>query len=117
VKGSDKFNTSTGFGGFSDRVRALAYALTPLTMFLAQRESLFSLLTGIPVQSFNFFHRWTGHIIYTQSVLHTIGWTIIEGKLYESSPKVFRAFIKQTYMIWGCVAKGLISLIWEDRMD
>ncbi|KAF2117981.1 ferric reductase like transmembrane component-domain-containing protein [Lophiotrema nucula] len=111
VKNSDKFNTRTGLGGFSDRVGALAYALTPLTIALSTRDSILSLLTGVPYQHFNFLHRWTGRIILIQSFLHTIGWTIIEGKLYQPQPKVYNNFIKQTYMVWGIVAQGFITFL------
>ncbi|KAF2690626.1 hypothetical protein K458DRAFT_287692 [Lentithecium fluviatile CBS 122367] len=111
VKNSDKFNTRTGLGGFSDRVGALAYALTPLTIGLCSRDSILSLLTGIPYQHFNFLHRWTGRIILIQSFIHTIGWTIIEAKLYQPQPKVYNTFIKQTYMIWGIVAQGFITFL------
>ncbi|XMA18665.1 hypothetical protein WAI453_011456 [Rhynchosporium graminicola] len=107
-----KFNTRTGMGGFSDRVGAFAYALTPLSVFLSQRESILSLVTGMPTQSFNFIHRWLGHIIMAQSMIHTIIWTIVEAKLYQPQPKVYNEFIKQTYMIWGIVAMALLSFIW-----
>jgi hypothetical protein len=111
VKKSDKFNTRTGLGGFGDRVGALAYALTPLTIGLCSRDSILSLLTGIPYQHFNFLHRWTGRIILIQSFIHTIAWTIIEAKLYQPQPKVYTEFIKQTYMIWGIVAQGFITFL------
>ncbi|KAF2261450.1 hypothetical protein CC78DRAFT_470326 [Lojkania enalia] len=111
VKNSTKHNTRTGLGGFSDRLGALAYALTPLTIGLSTRDSILSLLTGIPYQHFNFLHRWTGRIILIQSFIHTIGWTIIEAKLYQPQPKVYNDFIKQTYMIWGIVAQGFISFL------
>jgi predicted ferric reductase len=91
-------------GGFSDRVGALAYALTPLTVLLGTRESILTLITGIPYQHFNFLHRWCGRIIFVQSVIHTIGWTIIEGRLYQPQPKVYGAWLNQLYMIFGCVA-------------
>ncbi|KAF2183320.1 hypothetical protein K469DRAFT_710844 [Zopfia rhizophila CBS 207.26] len=112
VKNSDKFNTRTGLGGFSDRVGALAYALTPLTIALSSRDSILSLLTGVPYQHFNFLHRWTGRIIFIQSFLHTLGWTIIEGKLYQPQPRVYVNFIKQTYMVWGIVAQILITFLY-----
>ncbi|KAF1960055.1 hypothetical protein CC80DRAFT_405337 [Byssothecium circinans] len=111
IKNSDKFNTRTGLGGFSDRIGALAYALTPLTVALSMRDSILSLLTGIPYLHFNFLHRWTGRIILAQSMLHTIGWTIIEGKLYQPQPKVYNTWIRQTYMIWGIVAQGFICFL------
>jgi predicted ferric reductase len=68
-------------------------------------------LTGIPYQHFNFLHRWTGRIILVQSFIHTIAWTIIEGKLYQPQPKVYMNFIKQPYMIWGIVAQGFITFL------
>ncbi|KAF2839446.1 hypothetical protein M501DRAFT_1004080 [Patellaria atrata CBS 101060] len=112
IKNSNKFNTRTGLGGFSDRVGVLAYALTPFTILLANRESVLSLLTGIPYHHFNFLHRWTGRIIFIQSFLHTLGWTIIEAKLYQPQPKVYRDFIRQQYMIFGVVAMFFVTFLY-----
>lgn len=105
------YNTRTSLGPWSDRVGVLAYALTPLSIMLSSRESILSLATGLPYQSFNFLHRWLGYIIFVQSVLHTIGWCIIEIKLYQPQPSVAHAWIIQTYMIWGVVAMGLLLLL------
>jgi len=105
------YNTRTSLGPWADRVGILAYALTPLSILLSSRESILSLLTGLPYQSFNFLHRWLGYIIVVQSVLHTIGWTIIEAKLYQPQPTVARDWIKQSYMIWGCVAMIVLFLL------
>ncbi|CAD0110798.1 unnamed protein product [Aureobasidium uvarum] len=105
------YNTRTSLGPWADRVGVLAYALTPLSILLSSRESILSLLTGLPYQSFNFLHRWLGYIIVVQSVLHTIGWTIIEAKLYQPQPTVAQDWIKQLYMIWGCVAMILLFLL------
>lgn len=104
VKKTNLFNTRSGLGGFSDRVGAFAYALTPFTVLLSSRESVLSLATGIPYQSFNFLHRWTGRVIFIQSAVHAFGWTLIEARLYQPQPTTFRTWIKQPYMIWGCVA-------------
>jgi len=104
-------NTRTGLGGFSDRVGALAYALTPFSILLAQRESVLSLLTGIPYQHFNFLHRWLGRIIFVQGFLHTLGWTIIEGKLYQPQPSAYAALMAEQYIIFGVVAMFLITLM------
>ena len=76
------YTTRTTLGPWSNRVGVLAYALTPFSILLSSRESLLSLLTGVPYQSFNFLHRWLGYIIVAQGVLHTVGWFIIELKLY-----------------------------------
>jgi ferric-chelate reductase len=106
-----KFNTRTGIGGWGNRVGVFAYALTPLTVALASRESVLSLITGIPYQHFNFLHRWSGRIIYVQSVLHTIMWTIVQANLYQPQPRQYRNFIRQQYMIFGCFATLFVSFL------
>jgi len=98
------YNTRTSLGPWADRVGVIAYALTPLSVLLSSRESLLSLITGLPYQSFNFLHRWLGYIIVVQSIFHTIGWSIIELRLYQPQPSVGISWIKQTYMIWGVIA-------------
>jgi predicted ferric reductase len=105
------FNIRSSLGPWSDRIGVLAYALTPLSIMLSSRESILSLVTGLPYQSFNFLHRWLGYIICAQSVLHTLGWVIVETKLYQPQPKVAAEWIVQTYMIWGCVAILLLLLL------
>ncbi|KAK3075536.1 hypothetical protein LTR53_001066 [Teratosphaeriaceae sp. CCFEE 6253] len=111
IKGSTRHNIRTGLGGFSDRIGALAYALTPFTVLLSMRESVLSLITGIPYQHFNFLHRWTSYIIFVQAVLHTIGWTIVEARLYQPQPTVYRTFISQQYMIFGVLAMFILTLM------
>ncbi|PNH44600.1 hypothetical protein VD0004_g3092 [Verticillium dahliae] len=106
------YNTRSSLGPFSDRVGVLAYALTPLSVLLSNRESLLSVLTGIPYQNFNFMHRWLGYIIMVQSIVHTIGWTIIEVKLYQPQPQVAKKWIVQLYMIWGVVAMILLLILY-----
>ncbi|GIK05974.1 hypothetical protein Aspvir_010091 [Aspergillus viridinutans] len=103
--------TRVGLGPWADRLGVLAYALTPLAVLLSTRESLLSLLTGIPHHHFLFLHRWLGYIIYIQSVLHTIGWTVVEGKLYQPQPSTWNEFIAQEYMIWGVVAMIFLSFL------
>jgi predicted ferric reductase len=112
VKGYDNlYQTRSALGPWSDRVGVLAYALTPFSVFLATRESILSQLTGIPYQSFNFLHRWLGYGIFVQALLHTIGWTLIETVFYQPQPQVANKWIKQLYMIWGCVAMILILIL------
>lgn len=105
-------NTRSGLGGFSDRVGVLAYALTPLTVALSTRDNMLSILTGIPYQHFNFLHRWTGRIIFVQSFIHTLGWTVIEGKLYQPQPQVYEEWIVQLYMVFGIIAQILITFLY-----
>jgi ferric-chelate reductase len=105
------YNTRSSIGPWSDRVGVLAYALTPLSVMLSSRDSFLSLITGLPYQTFNFLHRWLGYIIFVQSALHTIGWCIVELRLYQPQPKVGIEWITQTYMIWGIVAMILLLLI------
>ncbi|TVY84013.1 Ferric reductase transmembrane component [Lachnellula suecica] len=112
VKNTALHNTRTGLGGFSDRVGAMAYALTPLTIALSTRESILTLITGIPYQSLNFLHRWTGRVIFIQSFLHTLGWTLIEGKFYQPQPSIYTGFIKETYIVWGIIAMALLTFLY-----
>ncbi|KID98488.1 ferric-chelate reductase, partial [Metarhizium majus ARSEF 297] len=105
------YNTRTSLGPWSDRVGVIAYALTPLSILLSSRESLLSVLTGVPYQSFNFLHRWLGYIIVIQSLLHTIGWLIIQLNLYQPQPKVSLEWIVQPYIIWGIVAMILLLIM------
>ncbi|KAK5075519.1 hypothetical protein LTR64_001726 [Lithohypha guttulata] len=105
------YNTRTSLGPWADRVGVLAYALTPLSILLSSRESLLSLITGLPYQSFNFLHRWLGYIIVAQSIMHTIGWSIIEIRLYQPQPTVAVEWIKQLYMIWGVIAMFLLLVL------
>ncbi|KAI1190238.1 ferric reductase like transmembrane component-domain-containing protein [Nemania serpens] len=105
------FNTRSSLGPFSDRVGILAYALTPLSILLSSRESILSLLTGIPYQSFNFMHRWLGYIIFIQGSVHTIGWTIVEVRLYQPQPSTAIGWITETYIIWGVIAMILLLFL------
>ncbi|KAL4895364.1 ferric reductase like transmembrane component-domain-containing protein [Aspergillus ambiguus] len=107
----DLRTTRVGLGPWSDRIGILAYALTPLTVLLCTRESLLSLLTGIPYHHFNFLHRWLGWIIYIQSALHTLGWTVIEARLYQPQPETWNEFIGQKYIIWGIVAMIFLTFL------
>ncbi|ESZ92083.1 hypothetical protein SBOR_7540 [Sclerotinia borealis F-4128] len=112
VKNTTLHNTRSWLGPFADRVGALAYALTPFTILLSTRESALSLATGIPYQSFNFLHRWLGRIIFIQSALHTFSWTLIEGRLYQPQPTTYQTFIKEPYIVWGCIAFLFISFLY-----
>lgn len=105
-------NTRTTLGPWSDRIGVLAYGMLPLSILLSSRENLLSVITGVPYHHFNFLHRWLGYIILVQSLLHTIGWTIIEARLYQPQPTTAQEWIKQPYMIWGCVAIILLTIMW-----
>ncbi|KAI0598838.1 ferric reductase like transmembrane component-domain-containing protein [Biscogniauxia sp. FL1348] len=105
------YNTRSSLGPWSDRIGILAYALTPLSILLSSRESILSLLTGVPYQSFNFLHRWLGYIIVLQGSLHTIAWTVIEVRLYQPQPATALAWICELYIVWGVVAMILLLLL------
>lgn len=112
VKNTTLTNYRSSLGPFVDRIGILSYALTPLSILLASRESLLSAATGLPHTAFAFLHRWTGHVILLQAVVHTIGWCVIEIALYQPQPTTAIAWIKQTYMVWGVVALILLLLLW-----
>ncbi|WVF70015.1 hypothetical protein IAT40_004801 [Kwoniella sp. CBS 6097] len=106
------YNRRSSLGPVSDRLGILAYALTPLSILLGSRESLLSVVTGIPYQHFNFLHRWLGHIIMLQAVFHTIFWCIIEIRWYQPQPKVAKEWVVQPYIVWGIVAMILLLVLW-----
>ncbi|KAL2832624.1 ferric reductase like transmembrane component-domain-containing protein [Aspergillus cavernicola] len=105
------YNTRTGLGPWSDRIGVLAFALTPLSVLLSSRESLLSIITGIHYHHFMFLHRWLGYIIFIQSAFHTLGWTIIEARLYQPQPTVWNEWVAQLYIVWGIVAMILLSFM------
>lgn len=105
------YNTRTSLGPWSNRIGVVAYALTPLSVMLSSRESILSLLTGVPYQSFNFLHRWLGYVIFVQSSVHTIGWSVIQIRLYQPQPTVGLTWVKETYIVWGLVAMILLTLL------
>lgn len=106
------FDTRSGFAGYADRVGVFAFALTPLTIFLSTRESILTLITGISYQHFNFLHRWTGRLIFIFGFLHTYGWMVLKGCMYQPQPKTFISFIIQPFIIWGCVAMITLLLLY-----
>lgn len=105
------YNTRTSLGPFADRIGVIAYALTPLSIMLSSRESILSLVTGLPYQTFNFLHRWLGYVIFIQSAVHTIGWCVVEIRLYQPQPTVAIEWVTQVYIIWGIVAMILLLLL------
>ncbi|CEJ94912.1 hypothetical protein VHEMI10420 [[Torrubiella] hemipterigena] len=105
------FNIRTSLGPWSNRIGVLAYALTPLSVLLSTRESLLTVVTGVPYQNFNFLHRWLGYIIFAQASLHTIAWCVVQLRLYQPQPSVSLVWIQQGYIIWGIVATILILIM------
>ncbi|KAG7102791.1 Ferric reductase transmembrane component 4 like protein [Verticillium longisporum] len=99
-------------GIWSNRIGILAYAITPFSVLLSSRESILSLLTGIPYQAFNFLHRWVGYIILLQSVLHAIVWCVICIGLYGPQPEYAVNWVTKEYMIYGLCAMFLLLLMW-----
>ncbi|KAE8219662.1 hypothetical protein CF319_g6685 [Tilletia indica] len=106
------YNTRTTLGPFANRMGVLAFALTPFTILLCTRESVLSLITGVPYHHFNFLHRWSGHIIFVQSSIHTIGWCVVMMRLYNPQPATALEWIQEPYMIWGVVAMFFLVLLW-----
>ncbi|KYK58758.1 hypothetical protein DCS_05776 [Drechmeria coniospora] len=105
------YSTRTSLGPWSNRVGVIAFALVPLSVLLCSRESLLSLLTGVPYQKFNFLHRWVGYVVLVQSGLHAVGWSIIQTRLYQPQPSVGREWIVQPCAAWGITAMTLLTLL------
>jgi predicted ferric reductase len=109
----------TDLGWWSDRVGSIAYALCPLTVILSMRENLFSLITGIPYQHFNFMHRALGRVIVVQGFIHTIAWTIVQGHFYNpaTQPAYLAGQWTQRYYQWGFIAMMLLAFLWIGSMS
>lgn len=84
------FNTRSSIGSWANHMGILAYALTPISIILSSRESLLTVLTGVPYQKFYFLHRWLGYIIVLQSLLHTGLRCLIDFYYYRPQPSVGR---------------------------
>ncbi|KAA8904789.1 ferric-chelate reductase-like protein [Sphaerosporella brunnea] len=109
----------TALGWWSDRIGSIAYALTPLTVVLSARDNLFSLITGIPYQHFNFMHRALGQIIFAQSLIHTIAWTIVQGHFYNpaTQPAYLKGQWQERYYQWGFIAMMMIAFLWVGSLS
>ena len=103
-------DTHASLASFSNRVGTLAFALTPLSVLLAARESLLSTVTGIPYTSFLFLHRWTGYIILAQATIHMAGWCIVKIRL-DGQPQAWNTFADATHSRWGIAAMCTVFLM------
>ena len=99
-----QFNTRSSIGSWANRVGLFAYALTPISILLSSRESILTLLTGVPYQKFYFLHRWLGYIIIIQSLIHTVLRFLIDFYFYSPQPATGDALLAEYWMIWGTVA-------------
>ncbi|KAK1974939.1 hypothetical protein LZ30DRAFT_764526 [Colletotrichum cereale] len=95
------YKTRTSLDPWSTRVGVLAYTIMPLSVLLGSRESIMSLLTGVPCQNGNFLHRWVEYIIVIQSTPHKIRWLIIELHLHQPQPASH--YILAMLFISGCI--------------
>lgn len=105
------YHNRTTLSSWGNRVGILAYALLPLAVALSTRESILSLVTGIPYQAFNFLHRWLGYIMFIQAFFHSLAWTIIEGRLYQPQPSYYQTFMKSELGIFGVLAMLFITIL------
>lgn len=48
----------------------------------------------------------------TPRFLTALNWTLIEGRFYQPQPSTYKNFIKQKYMIWGCLAQLFITFLY-----
>ena len=89
----------------------LAFALIPLTVVLSSRDNIFSLITGISYQNFNFLHRWVGRWIFIFSFVHTLLWSVELGIIYQPQPKRYILSWKKRYFKWGVGAFALLTYL------
>ncbi|KAL6697084.1 hypothetical protein J3F84DRAFT_393861 [Trichoderma pleuroticola] len=77
----------------------VAYALTPLSVMLANLESMLSLLTGVPYQRLNLLHHCLSYTIFVQSALHTM------------LQLVARQWVVETCLVCGIAAMTMLTLL------
>lgn len=101
-----------GFLEFSgDRTGCLAFAFVPLVFILSSRDNIFSLITGVSYQHFNFLHRWVGRFIFIMTWVHTILWSIELGIMYQPQPTKYKTTWKKRYWKWGVGATALLTFL------
>lgn len=105
------FNTRSSIRSRANRVGLFAYALTPISILLSSRESILTLLTGVPYQKFYFLHRWLGYIIVIQSLIHTVLRFLVDFYFYKPQPSTGDVLLAEYWMIWGTVAFIITILI------
>lgn len=101
-----------GFLEFSgDRTGCLAFAFVPLVFVLSSRDNVFSLVTGISYQHFNFMHRLVGRFIFGMTWVHTLLWSVELGYMYQPQPKKYVSTWKKRYWKWGVGAMALLTFL------
>lgn len=63
----------------SDRTGIICYATLPWLWLFSGRNNIFLWLTGWSFATFNIFHRHVARLATLLAIVHSIGWTAIEG--------------------------------------
>lgn len=101
-----------GFLEFSgDRTGCLAFAFVPLVFILSSRDNIFSLITGVSYQHFNFLHRWIGRFIFIMTWVHTVLWSIELGIMYQPQPTKYKTTWAKRYWKYGVGATALLTFL------
>lgn len=101
-----------GFLEFSgDRTGCLAFAFVPLVFILSSRDNIFSLITGISYQHFNFLHRLVGWFIFIMTWVHTILWSVEEAIMYQPQPAKYISTWNKRFWKYGVGATALLTFL------
>ncbi|KIW85903.1 hypothetical protein Z517_01296 [Fonsecaea pedrosoi CBS 271.37] len=63
----------------SDRTGIISYAMLPWLWLFAGRNNIFLWLTGWSFSTFNIFHRHIARAATILAIVHSVGWSVLEG--------------------------------------
>ncbi|KAI5478182.1 hypothetical protein MNV49_005349 [Pseudohyphozyma bogoriensis] len=86
----------------ADRSGLLAFALTPLSVVLASRNSPISYFTGATFATLQIYHRWIARTTVFHAVAHAFGYTVVVWS--RGGSRKFLRMFNSKYWNWGCIA-------------
>ncbi|KIX92196.1 uncharacterized protein Z520_12077 [Fonsecaea multimorphosa CBS 102226] len=90
----------------SDRAGILCYAMLPWLWMFSGRNNIFLWLTGWSFATFNIFHRHIARCATVLAIVHSVGWSVLEGGFDYYSESW-----KEQYWYMGGMATVAMSLI------
>ncbi|KAK9385124.1 ferric reductase NAD binding domain-containing protein [Lipomyces mesembrius] len=95
---------------YANRSGIMATTMIPLLFLFGGRNNIMTTVTGWSHETFNMFHRWTGRMMFFQSLVHGAGFTsyyIMDGG-YET---YYYNMYKNYANLWGIIILTLAGVI------
>ncbi|RCK63050.1 putative ferric reductase transmembrane component [Candida viswanathii] len=108
VEGQTLFESKYDFQirNVADRTGIVATVMLPLIFLFGGRNNFMQWLTGMSYNQFMTYHRHIARVMFALVVIHSVNFTVVEGKYYSSAASY-------PYFYWGIIAtiaSGLIML-------